>query len=134
MITKNQITEVGFALVKKGRELNKNHVVGERYPLKDFLPDDISNSFQAKTEGIFVTFSKEGKGVNTCVYDFLKEEYITRPNTYSYIGMFFRDGVRMDADDAYRIGDVVLNGIERDEPQKEREFTWKESHDYEMEM
>ena len=55
--------------------------------------------------------------------------------TNSFIGMYFKEGFSIDDNDAFRIGDNTLNGIERDELQNELEFTWKRnSRDDEMEL
>lgn len=135
MISKEQITEFGYAIVRQGRELNQKHIKDDKVvAMHDLLPEGVSNSFLEKTSNLFVAFTKEGKSTSACKYDVIFNTYITTPMTSSFIGMYFREGVSMDDNDAFRIGDNTLNGIERDELQHEREFTWKESHDYEMDL
>ena len=50
MITNDQIVDFGYAIVRKGRELNKSCTEECIVPMRDFLPNGVSQSFVKKTE------------------------------------------------------------------------------------
>lgn len=135
MITNDQIIDFGYAIVRKGRELNKTNTEESVVPMHDLLPEGVSPSFIKKTEERFVSFTKMGARTCACIYNADTKEYETSSMTNSFIGMYFKEGVSIDDNDAFRIGDNTLNGIERDELQNELEFTWSKSQrGYEMEL
>lgn len=132
LITREQITKFGRNIVDKGREIFDGTSDTYLVQMNNLMPNDVDEDFKEMIDDRFIMFEEKGTHAHTCAYFKDIRKYLNSPLTSVVLGPYFKD-VELDDDDAFIIGDVILNGIEREEIQKEYIFSYEYEKD-EMEL